>query len=433
MVRIIKVVTPLVIVFLIFLIYSFCCGNLASNLLRWGEIVVVISLLAGVYKLIFGELVKIRKKNIGSIYSIVTVVAFICTFLAGIINFRSEEFAFSNIVREHPDYLVKTTQIVIEDDEYLRKFPAKKKLSLLMASRISSYFIPTDDMLKNSGMSSDDYQELINPGMLQDKAGIIQDGDLKYAKKVQEKVTTISRNTVRFMLPVVQMIKEWSYFELSRPQGHSQTVEDLNINGTIISGSGAILAEEIKRIQPTQKKDDFNKMIDIYSIICKNEKFLNVVSNTYAKKTGSGISEKAAKNVITAFVKTGVAFSPRLKGVLRWIYRYIYDPLFSTFMAVLVFFMVIAAYRHFDLRKYSTAVITLSAVFVMAGFIPQVQLFLIGVVPNQWQGPLTSGWIMNVFAMPVFKAFAIGTGTGVIFMYISRYWRSFPRGGSNEK
>ena len=413
--RMIKIAVPIAIIFIIFLIYSSCCGNLSSNLFRWGEIVVVISLFAGVFQLILRESVNIKKLNSRAFYSAVTVVAFVCTFLAGVINYRSDKFAFSNIVREQPQYLVEAALIVIEDDEYLRKFPAKRKLSLLMSSRISSYFIPTDEMLKSSGMSPDDYRDLINPRSLKETENTIMEADRDYAQIVQEKVKRTSRDTVKLMLPVVKEIREWAYESAASGQA-----ANLNINGKIFEGSGLLLKEETAGT------------VDVYSIICKNDKFLDMISDNYAKNIGSGISENAAKMIIASFVKTGVTFSPRMKGVLRWIYRYVYDPLFSTFMAILAFFMIIAAYRHFDLRKYSTSVITVSSVLVLLGFLPQIQLFLINYLPAQWQGPLSSGWIMNCFAMPVFKAFAIGTGTGVVFMYVSRYWRSFPRGNNNE-
>ena len=426
--RMIKIAMPLAIIFIIFLIYSSCCENFSSNFFRWGEIVVIISLFAGVFQLILRESIKIKKLNSSSFYSAVTVFAFVCTFLAGVINYRSDKFAFSNIVREQPQYLVEAAHIVIEDDEYLRKFPAKKKLSLLMASRISSYFVPTDDMLKSSGMSPDDYRSLINPGSLKGTENTIMEADRVYAQIAQKKVKRTSQGTVKLMLPVVKLIREWAYVSAASSQ-----TPDLNVNGKTFEGSGALLKEEIEKVQPIGNSEAAVGMIDVYSIICKNRKFLDMISDNYAQKIGSGISENAAKMIIASFVKTGVTFSPRMKGVVRWIYRYIYDPLFSTFMAILAFFMIIAAYRHFDLRKYSTSVITISSVLVMFGFLPQVQMFFINYLPVQWQGPISTGWIMNYFAMPVFKAFAIGTGTGVIFMYVSRYWRSFPRGDSNDR
>jgi len=426
--RIIKIAVPIAIILIIFLIYSSCCGNLSSNFFRWGEIVVVISLFAGVSQLILRESVKIKKLNSRSFYSAVTVLAFVCTFLAGVINYRSDKFAFSNIVREQPQYLVEAAHIVIEDDKYLRKFPAKRKLSLLMASRISSYFVPTDDMLKSSGMSQDDYRDLINPRFLKVTENTITEADRDYAQIAQKKVKITSQGTVKLMLPVVKLIREWAYVSAASGQ-----TTDLNINGKFFEGSGALLKEEIEKVAPIGNSQETAGMVDVYSIICKNEKFLDMISENYAQNIGSGLSENAEKLIIASFVKTGVTFSPRMKGVVRWIYRYIYDPLFSTFMAILAFFMIIAAYRHFDLRKYSTSVITVSSVLVMLGFLPQVQLFFIDYLPLQWHGPVSTGWMMNYFAMPVFKAFAIGTGTGVIFMYVSRYWRSFPRGDNNDR
>lgn len=426
--RIIKIAIPAAIIFIIFLIYSSCCGNFSSNLFRWGEIVVVLSLLAGVFQLILRESVKIKKLNSRAFYSAVTVIAFVCTFLAGAVNYRSDKFAFSNIVREQPQYLVEAAHIVIEDDEYLKKFPAKRKLSLLMASRISSDFVPTDDMLKSSGMSPDDYRHLINPGSLKGAANIIMEADRAYAEKVREKVKRTSRDTVKLMLPVIKEIRKWAYVGAASGQ-----IADLDVNGKTFGGSGALLKEEIEKVQPIGNSEETAGTVDIYSIICKNKKFLDMISDNYAENMGSDISENAEKLIIASFVKTGVTFSPRMKGVVRWIYRYVYEPLFSTFMAILAFFMIIAAYRHFDLRRYSTSVITVSSVLVMLGFLPQVQMFFTSYLSDQWQGPISAGWMMNCFAMPVFKAFAIGTGTGVVFMYVSRYWRSFPRGDNNDR
>ncbi len=419
--KILKAVVPVAVVSIIFLIYSSFCDNFTAGLLRWGEIVVVIALFAGLYRFIAREAVSIRDFSSQSFYSMVTVLAFVLTFFAGLVNFSSERFAFNNIVREHPAYLLETTAIVLDDDEYLKRFPAKKKLALLVATRISSHFVPTDEMLKSSGMSVEDYQELINPGRYQGTPGNILDDDREYAEKVKRKVTGISRDTVNVMIPVVEVIKKWAYRQMT-----SDKVSDLSLDGRVLDGSGEILTGELKKISPVHKNEEGQGMIDIYSILSKSEKFVDIISGSYADRIGEGISDDARRKIIAAFVRTGVSVSPRMKGTIRWIYRYVYDPLFSTFMAILVFFMVISAYRHFDLRKYSTAVITLSAVFVMLGFIPQVESFLNNFIPVSWKGPMSEGWIMNVFSLPVFKAFAIGTGTGVIFMYMGRYWRSFP-------
>lgn len=422
-----KLIIPPAVFFIVFMIYASCCEEFTVNLLRWGEIVAVLSLLAGLYKFVSNKVLEIRDISSSSFYSLVTVSAFFFTFAAGMLNFSSERFAFSNIIREQPGFLLETTKIVIDDDAYLRKFPAKNKLALLIASKISRHFVPTDEMLRNSGMSFEEYQNFIYPGASQISDVRILKDDREYADIVNEKVTGISRNTVNIMIPVTETVREWAYEELSLKSGR-----DLVLDGRTVEGSLDILNKEM------QKAYSFNgnresSAVDIYRMISKDKTFVGMISSAYSQRITGRISDDAKRKVIASFLQTGISASPRMKGTLRWIYRYIYDPLFSTFMAIIVFFMVISAYRHFDLRKYSTAVITFSAVSVLLGFIPQTQSLVGSLLPASWQGPMSSGWIMNFFALPVFKAFAIGTGTGVVFMYVNRYLRFHSGGDGNEK
>lgn len=412
---------------LIFLIYSSYYSNLTSKFFRWGEIVIVISLFAGMGKFFKKETLKIKSFNSDSIYSVVTVLAFVGTFLAGIFNLSSDKFAFNNIVREHPGYLFETTRIVLEDDEYLKRYPAKNKLALFVASKISSHFVPTDEMLKNSGMNFRDYRELLNPSSSEKNTVILKD-DREYAERARKKITKISRKTLEVMIPVVESVREWATVQTSM-----ENPQDIVVDGLLIKGSSDILRRKLKDTQTELLNEGQPEIVDVYSILSKDEEFVRIISQTYVNKLGGGVSLQAGKKIIASFLSTGVTVSPRMKGSIRWIYRYVYDPLFSTFMAILVFFMVIAAYRHFDLRKYSTAVITISTVFTILGFLPQADSFFNSYFSSTWKGPFSSGWLMTVFALPVFKAFAIGTGTGVVYMYIKKYAGSFQKGGTDGK
>jgi hypothetical protein len=295
------------------MIYASCCEEFTVNLLRWGEIVAVISLLAGLYKFVSNKVLEIKDINSSSFYSLVAVSSFFLTFAAGMVNFSSERFAFSNIIREQPGFLLEATKIVIADDVYLRKFPAKNKLALLIASKISRHFVPTDEMLRNSGMSFEEYQTFINPGVSQNSDFRILKDDREYAGIINEKVTGISRDTVKIMIPVTETVREWAYEELSLKSGR-----DLVLNGRAVEGSLEILNEEMKKAYSFNGNRE-SSAVDIYRILSKNRTFVGMISNTYSRNITGKISDEAKRKVIASFLQTGISASPRMKGTLRWI------------------------------------------------------------------------------------------------------------------
>jgi hypothetical protein len=122
-------------------------------------------------------------------------------------------------------------------------------------------------------------------------------------------------------------------------------------------------------------------------------------------------------------LKTETVSSPKIKGVLQWIFRRVYDPLFSAFMSLLLFSMIAVAYRRFSFKSYSLGVITVSAFIVIFGFLP---------VPSGWQAHLSQDYMMTVFSMPVFIAMMIGAGAGIMFHYLNSFLKMFSSDGDKK-
>ncbi|HRZ79371.1 MAG TPA: hypothetical protein P5044_05120, partial [bacterium] len=93
-----------------------------TTMLRWGEIVIVFSLLAGVFRLIKSESLKAGSKGDDRPYSFVILISFVLTFTAGLLNFESNRAVMNNSIREHPEFLFETVKVMIDEDGYLGKY-----------------------------------------------------------------------------------------------------------------------------------------------------------------------------------------------------------------------------------------------------------------------------------------------------------------------
>ncbi|HQN73070.1 MAG TPA: hypothetical protein PLB16_06625 [bacterium] len=410
---VITILIPLVI-FSVLVIYADYGRNIFSVILRCGETVIVISFVAGLLKVLHKEAVKIRKGRFSQWPSAVILLSFLITFLAGAMNINQSKYAFNNIIREQPAYLVETADIIIDDDYYLSKFPARKKLSLYVSANVSPYFFPTDEMLKEADMTSEDFKDLkYKKGIFDEKNTVfINEDDSKSVSELEKKVRAMSIEGISKMLPVAASLREW-FTDSLREKGEQDNVQDAAIEGVRIKGSGDMLKEwfDEQNVSGINK----NETVKYYADFVRSSGVADIIAESCSKNADMDISKNAASKMFSAFLKTGVTSSPNMKGFVRWIYRSILDPLFSTFIAMLFFSMLLTVYKMLDFRNYSYFVISVSVCLVIAGFFPYFNSVLNFFLSPDWKGPFSEGWLINVFSAPVFKALAIGTGTGVLF------------------
>ena len=91
----------------------------------------------------------------------------------------------------------------------------------------------------------------------------------------------------------------------------------------------------------------------------------------------------------------------------NWVLHYIYQPLDTAFLALLVFFMATAAYRALRIRTWETALFVISALIVLIGAAP------ITTTVAPWLANVY-GWVMNVPAVAGVRGIALGVALGVI-------------------
>jgi hypothetical protein len=102
-------------------------------------------------------------------------------------------------------------------------------------------------------------------------------------------------------------------------------------------------------------------------------------------------------------------FSGRPSGpsqpMVQWIFDYIQTPIQASLSALLVFFVVTAAYRLLLLRNLESVVMLLVVLIVLLG---QVALGLIPVLPNLKE------WILDVPAMAGVRGILLGVALGAL-------------------
>ncbi|MGB8645322.1 MAG: hypothetical protein WCF84_08790 [Anaerolineae bacterium] len=90
-----------------------------------------------------------------------------------------------------------------------------------------------------------------------------------------------------------------------------------------------------------------------------------------------------------------------------WIFRYLYRPLEASFLALVVFFIGTAAYRALRVRTWDTALLVISALVVLVGSMPLINL----VSPLI---PVFKDWVVQVPAVAGIRGIAIGVALGAI-------------------
>lgn len=91
----------------------------------------------------------------------------------------------------------------------------------------------------------------------------------------------------------------------------------------------------------------------------------------------------------------------------QWVMRYIYQPLEASFLALLVFFIGTAVYRALRVRTWEMALFALSAIVVLIGSAPFMQVL-------SPLFPAAKEWVVNVPAVAGVRGILLGVALGII-------------------
>ena len=376
--------------------------------------------------------------------SLIIVVSATATFTLGFINPDQSRYTFENIVREQPDFLTETALVFIENDIRLSKFPSKKKLALYISSEVSTDFFPSEEMLKNADISLKNYKKLISenkitqslPGAPDLETTFINSNETAHVKEIKEKVKSASVGIISDMFPIAQELREWfdssvsslktNELENTLETSEKNRFDDFSYSGTRVEGSGKELEAWIKREKEVLKKKSgkINRDMFRYNNFLTGSLIAKTASEKLSGLGSSTLPPESKKRIAAKFLETGITTSPEIKGFIRWIYRYIFDPLLSSFVALLLLNMISTVYNRFSVKSYSYCVITMAFTFTLAGLTNQYGLFARDNLP-EWNGPLSPGWLMNVLAVPTLRALAIGTATGLLFFIAENFYTTF--------
>ena len=396
---------------------------------------------------------KERSQNLNRLLnSLLIVVSAVATFTLGFINPDQSRYTFENIVREQPDFLTETALVFIENDIYLSKFPSKKKLALYISADVSTDFFPSEEMLKNADITLKNYQKLLSenkitaPDADSSDPGItfINRNNMQRVKEIKEKVKSASIGIISDMFPISQELKEWfdtsiaslkqNELQFGLEAGEKNRFEDFKYSGIKIDGSGTELETWITREKELlrTKSEKLNQEMFRYNNFLTNSSISKMVAEKLSVTGSSTLPTESKKRIAAKFLETGITTSPEIKGFIRWIYRYIFDPLLSSFLTLLLLNMLSTVYSRFFVRRYSYCVITVAFVLTLIGLTNQYCFFAQDLLAD-WNGPLSPGWIMNILAVPVFKALAIGTASGLLFFTAENFYTTFFAGSGDKK
>ncbi len=93
---------------------------------------------------------------------------------------------------------------------------------------------------------------------------------------------------------------------------------------------------------------------------------------------------------------------------VQWIFRYVLEPLSTTFFSLLAFFLAAAFFRALRLRNLDATLVTVAAVIVLLGQIAPVWTFLGSDVVRFQE------WLLRVPAMAGVRAVLLGSAIGAI-------------------
>ncbi len=90
-----------------------------------------------------------------------------------------------------------------------------------------------------------------------------------------------------------------------------------------------------------------------------------------------------------------------------WVMRYMYQPLEASFLALLVFFIATAVYRALRVRTWEMGLFALSAVIVLLGSAPFMQVL-------SPLFPAAREWVVNVPALAGGRGILLGVALGIM-------------------
>jgi hypothetical protein len=93
---------------------------------------------------------------------------------------------------------------------------------------------------------------------------------------------------------------------------------------------------------------------------------------------------------------------------VQWVFRYVLEPLSTTFFSLLAFFLASAFFRALRLRNLEATLVTVAAVIVLLGQIAPLWPFLGKDVVRVQE------WLLQVPAMAGVRAILLGSAIGAI-------------------
>jgi len=248
---------------------------------------------------------------------------------------------------------------MIDGDSYLRHFPAKEKLRIIVYKSVNRHYIPNQRELTEANITLQEYLFFFDEREYPDRKklnAVFRNDDVIAILLLAENTRKVSSGITEKLLHYVKR----------RGVFGKDSNEQLN---------GDLLKE-----------------------------FKNVLSLRYRER------------IVSIFLKAGISGYPSARGSLKWIFDTIYKPLTSTMFALLAFFIVIVSYRAFKIRNLESFVFILAAVVVMLGQIPAGNWLFTKIMPEGVLFSDISDWIMSVPNMAAQRAIMIGTGLAVVFL-----------------
>lgn len=123
---------------------------------------------------------------------------------------------------------------------------------------------------------------------------------------------------------------------------------------------------------------------------------------------GTGNAWSSAVILITALLVLLITLpSGGTSPESSWLFRYLYQPLEASFLALLAFFIAAAAYRALRARTWETAFLVIAALIVLIGSVPIANLVspLIQVAKD---------WVMSVPTVAGVRGILLGVALGIV-------------------
>ncbi len=395
---------------------------LSATLTDFAIIILAFAMMIGIINLIKYRLYDALDKKKDYLYSLLVVISFLVTISAGLFNIGEKYFVSKAISFENPKYIKTVIREIFERDPYLKHFPAREKVKLIVERNFDHYFIPSEKDLAKAALSLQEYFSFFNDKGEVDvsllKATFLA-GDVEVIENILEKISSVSDKCVNEIYPLSKDIRSWVQKSASDYYNGVNTtkIKELELNDYQVKGSYAILASYLKSLYP-KKENGIKEIEENYGAFLEESKLSFHISKFVAQITRIGVSPHSEPKIIGAFLSSGITTFHSLKGSLKWIFNTIYNPLSSTTAALLAFFIVSAIYRTFRFNSFNATIFVLSALLIIIGQIPLLNFFSALFFPEQIAFANIAEWILAVPSMAAQRAINIGIGIGAVFVLI---------------